>query len=34
MLAEFESLDEVVKLASINCELALKDVYRKVNFRG
>jgi len=32
MLAEFESLDEMVKLASINCELALKDVYRQVNF--
>lgn len=32
LLAEFESLDEVVKLTSINCELALKDVYLKVNF--
>jgi Uma2 family endonuclease len=32
LLTEFESLDDVVKLTSINCELALKDVYLKVNF--
>ena len=32
LLAEFESLDEVVKLTSINCELTLKDVYLKTNF--
>ncbi len=33
LLAEFESLDEVAKLTSINCELALKDVYLKVDFK-
>jgi len=32
LLAEFESLDDVIKLTSINCELALKDIYLKVNF--
>jgi Uma2 family endonuclease len=32
LLAEFESLDDVVVLTSINCELALKDIYLKVNF--
>lgn len=32
LLTEFESLDNVVKLTSINCELALKDIYLKVNF--
>jgi Uma2 family endonuclease len=32
LLTEFESLDDVVKLTSINCELALKNVYLKVNF--
>jgi Uma2 family endonuclease len=31
LLAEFESLDDVVRLTSINCDLALKDVYLKVN---
>lgn len=31
LLAEFESLDDVVRLTSINCELAIKDVYLKVN---
>jgi Uma2 family endonuclease len=31
LLAEFESLDDVVKLTSINCDLALKDVYLKVD---
>ena len=33
LLAEFESLDDVVVLTSINCELALKDVYLKINFQ-
>ncbi|MGH7596165.1 MAG: Uma2 family endonuclease [bacterium] len=28
----FENLEDVVKLASIDCELALKDIYLKVNF--
>jgi Uma2 family endonuclease len=32
-LSEFESLDDVVKMTSIDCELALKDVYLKVNFK-
>lgn len=32
LLAEYESLDDVIKLTSINCDLALKDVYLKVNF--
>ncbi len=32
-LAEFESLDDVAKLTSIDCELAIKDVYRKVAFK-
>jgi hypothetical protein len=31
--AEFESLDEVLKLASINGEPALKDVHLKINFQ-
>jgi Uma2 family endonuclease len=33
LLAEFESLDDVIELTSINCELAVKDVYLKVNFK-
>jgi Uma2 family endonuclease len=33
LLAEFESLDDVIKLSSINCELAVKDVYLKVAFK-
>lgn len=33
LLAEFESLDDVIKLTSINCVLALKDVYLKINFQ-
>lgn len=30
-LAVFEHLDDIVKLASIDCALALKDIYAKVN---
>jgi Uma2 family endonuclease len=33
LLSESESLDEVVKLTSINCELAMKDAYLKVDFK-
>jgi Uma2 family endonuclease len=33
LLVEYESLDDVIRLTSINCELALKDVYLKVNFQ-
>ncbi len=31
-LLTFENLEDIVKLASIDCELALKDIYLKVNF--
>ena len=31
-LVAFENLDDVVKLASIECALALKDIYAKVDF--
>jgi hypothetical protein len=30
LYSEYQNLDEVVKLESIGCELALKDVYAKV----
>ena len=33
-LLTFENLEDVVKLASINCELALKDIYLKVDFKS
>jgi Uma2 family endonuclease len=32
LLAEFESLDDVIELTSIKCKLTVKDVYLKVNF--
>lgn len=32
ILAAFENLEDVVQLASIGCELALKDIYRKIDF--
>jgi len=34
MLSTFENLEDVVKLVSIDCELALKDIYLKVNFNA
>jgi len=34
ILATFENLEDVVKLASIDCELALKDIYAKIEFKG
>ena len=34
ILAVFENLEDVVKLASIDCELALKNIYAKVEFKG
>jgi len=32
MLSTFDNLEDVVKLVSIDCELALKDIYLKVHF--
>jgi Uma2 family endonuclease len=32
ILAAFENLEDVIELASIGCELKLKDIYRKINF--
>jgi len=32
LLAAFENLEDIVKLASIDCELALQDIYLKVKF--
>jgi Uma2 family endonuclease len=29
---EYNSLDEVVKIESLGCELAMKDIYRRVAF--
>jgi len=34
MLSRFENFEDIVKLASIDCELALKNIYAKVEFKG
>jgi hypothetical protein len=31
MLSTFENLEDAIKLASIDCELALKDIYPNLN---
>jgi Uma2 family endonuclease len=33
ILSETEQLDDVIKLTSIDCELALKEIYLKVDFK-